>query len=373
MGRAGRALSTAFVSCKGVALSLSLTQMIMRRVRTPLPTLALVAAVFAVAIAHVAMPVRAQMEQPLQGQGESPEEPVDVYVTALLRRLLEVDETLYRFEADIHLYLTWTDVRAGPNAIASTEAYRAGGDCEMKCMSEAVLSRNHVSYDPNEMCCDGVWLPSISIINVYELPEGRTQAHKIYMNEQGAVGWGMEIHAIYHNSMDFRDFPFDKQHLVMQFAYNHGRTVDIGRFIPSATSKEWFMRGPGDVAPGWDVSRVEVRSHNSSMADLIAMYTSDGLGQQSHPDDPLPMTGNNDNVANMEQLVEFDVVIVIDRHWLYHITNMVIPLLLLVSLSFIAYFIPPEYFDSRVNLHITGESKKIDGPHHARPSIHPHD
>ena len=87
--------------------------------------------------------VRCQMTQPFRGQGVAPDEPVDVHVSALMERLLDVDDRAYRFEAVIYVYLSWIDPRAMNEVIQSTLAFRNGTkeECAMPCASTTPLTR----------------------------------------------------------------------------------------------------------------------------------------------------------------------------------------------------------------------------------------
>merc|ERR1712118_77315 len=51
-------------------------------------------------------PCHGQMTVPFHGQGGFPEEPVDIYVSPMMERLLEVDDKNYRFENVVYLYLS---------------------------------------------------------------------------------------------------------------------------------------------------------------------------------------------------------------------------------------------------------------------------
>ena len=57
-------------------------------------------------LAAAPLPVaRSQMSLPFTGQGLEPAEPVDVYVSAMLERLLDVDDKNYRFTNMLRLPL----------------------------------------------------------------------------------------------------------------------------------------------------------------------------------------------------------------------------------------------------------------------------
>ena len=55
--------------------------------------------------------------------------------------------------------------------------------------------------------------------------------------------------------MEFSDFPFDVQHLEVQIAADSWSTPAIRRFVPSATSTRFIVRGEGDTTSGWETLR----------------------------------------------------------------------------------------------------------------------
>ena len=120
-----------------------------------------------------------QMAPPFSGQGPDPDEQVDVYVSAMMERLLDVDDVNYRFENKVFVYLSWKDPRAYNSMVDSTKRFRNGSKevCDRPCSSTSIssLSRLSLSYHFSDTCCDDVWLPTLRMLNVYELPEGRLQ------------------------------------------------------------------------------------------------------------------------------------------------------------------------------------------------------
>ena len=77
---------------------------------------------------------------------------VDIHVSALVERLLDVDDKEYRFESLIYLYFSWTDPRAYRAVDANGTA-----ECRLPC--------NSAGNDAS--CCDEVWLPGLDIFNMH--------------------------------------------------------------------------------------------------------------------------------------------------------------------------------------------------------------
>ena len=77
---------------------------------------------------------------------------VDIHVSALVERLLGVDDKEYRFESLMYLYFSWTDPRAHRAVDANGTA-----ECRLPC--------NSAGNDAS--CCDEVWLPGLDIFNMH--------------------------------------------------------------------------------------------------------------------------------------------------------------------------------------------------------------
>ncbi len=158
--------------------------------------------------------------------------------------------------------------------------------------------------------------------------------------------------------MFFAKYPFDRQKLRMQFVYSHGKALQsINSFVQSGTATRWFQRDEGDVAAGWQVIRMGVSTYNTSLAAMGAYYTG-RYGDPSHESDPLPIAAvteakKSKNVMNSRVQLEFDIEIEVKRYWVTPFLTVIVPVLLLVALTFVSYFIHPSQFDSRVTMHVT--------------------
>ncbi|QDZ23285.1 ligand-gated ion-channel protein [Chloropicon primus] len=299
------------------------------------------------------------MSLPFTGQGDEPEEPVEVYVSAMMERLLEVDDKNYLFENIVYVYLSWEDERAYQQMIDATDSYRNGTleECERPCSSDSQgsLSRRGTGYHHHDTCCSTIWLPTIEMLNVYELPEGRLQPYGIIKDEgSSGVAWWVGIHGKYFTPMDFRRFPFDHQELDMQFSFTPEVNPAIKRFIPSATSTRFLIRGEGDALSGFEVAGIKIVAKKESLQDELDFFIG-GYGTKSNPNDPVKITGGpaRSGYLGQAERVSFDIFIGVDRFSKYYVLNMIVPVLLLVSLSFITYIIPPSSLDSRIGLNVT--------------------
>lgn len=320
-------------------------------------------------------------------------------MSAFLERLLEINDKEYRFENIIRLYFTWRDDRAKQAFEDSTTAYRNGSleTCQKPCTDSVELSRDQTGFNPEfswyvpfiiplflateqlpsllQYCsCDGVWLPSITTLNVYQLPSGRLQPYGIFINTRDTddgveVVWWVSVHAVYFTPMYFRDFPFDTQKLVMQFNEPSG---GVSGFVPSATSTRWLVRGEGDIVSGWEVERVTIYPNFTSVQSTVD-YVIDNYGTPPAAGDPVPITGKafrDDSFISRQVFVTFDVELVVKRLNSYYVMNTFAKLIILVFLSFVSYVIPAENFASRLSM--VSFTSALDAFASSHPEVYSH-
>ena len=124
------------------------------------------------------------------------------------------------------------------------------------------------------------------------------------------------IHAVYFTPMDFHRFPFDSQLLDMQFSFEAEINPAIKRFIPSASTTRFLIRGEGDTVSGWDVQSIEIVPKNISL-QVEMDYFIETFGKVAVPSDPAPITGvpGREGYLGQAERVGFDIYIRIDRFW----------------------------------------------------------
>eukprot|EP00951_Prasinocladus_malaysianus_P014277 scaffold108551_cov33-Prasinocladus_malaysianus.AAC.1 len=82
--------------------------------------------------------VNAQMDQPLMGQGDQPQDRTTIHMSVFLERLLDIDDKNFRFTCVLFFYLNWKDTRAYGMIANRTEEVRNGGEaCERVCTGPA--------------------------------------------------------------------------------------------------------------------------------------------------------------------------------------------------------------------------------------------
>ena len=125
-------------------------------------------------------------------------DPLEIFVSAFVERLFDVNVDRYTHDTSIRLMMSWNDTTFGQLVDNATARYQSGGaECARFC---APLSME---------CCDEVFLPSVQLSNVDELTEGRVHTEdfvELYDaegNRTGAVLWISDLHGVYHSDFDF--------------------------------------------------------------------------------------------------------------------------------------------------------------------------
>jgi hypothetical protein len=111
--------------------------------------------------------------------------PVSVKVSIFLANLTEIDEMAERFTITAYLFLTWKDPRLA-YAASSAETRR-------------------------EVPVDRIWVPSINFLNQHERREFISQT--VVTDPDGTVHYQEEFVAHLSAEMNLRKFPFDTEHL----------------------------------------------------------------------------------------------------------------------------------------------------------------
>ena len=281
---------------------------------------------------------------PLMGQGMPPAQPVDVYVSFLLEKLLGIDEGTQRFEAVFTLYLSWSDDKALNNAARATKDYRDGrsDSCSRGCRSDIQQRSDYKKNLGELLCCDNVWLPSLKVDNVYGTLVDKDQNEVIFLDQDGNVGWKIQLEGEFYSPMDFSKFPFDTQELDLHFTHGAGMMNVIKNFHTSALARQWFQRAEGDAAPGWSVTNVSTTTSEIKVVDQVSYYTST-YGHISNTNDPLPLApGKSTTSPILDETTDkqFTAIIHVKRFSGGFVMKMIMPLICLKALLFASYFIP---------------------------------
>ncbi|KAG2450733.1 hypothetical protein HYH02_004571 [Chlamydomonas schloesseri] len=146
----------------------------------------------------------------------------DVSVSALLERVTAFSTTENTYHAAWWVILTWKDAGAGEAVRArSTQIMNDDGlSCSRACDSSSL---------PSGGCCDSIWLPHIELPNMLTYDEDQIPRYRINANAtSGTVTWSTRIIGRWYSPLDFRAYPFDHQHLLMELYIADSQSHAVG-------------------------------------------------------------------------------------------------------------------------------------------------
>jgi len=230
--------------------------------------------------------------------------PVVVKAGFMLYDVNEIEESTETFEFEGALLLSWHDPRQAFDAAA-----------------EGVTERVYKgSYQYTELY-DG-WKPQVFLAN--ESGSLDRQGVVLRIEPDGTVWYVEEIDAVAESPMDLRFFPFDEQLLQIHFKFL-GYGIDAVRFEPVEDySRLLPQRGSAVGNAGWSIGDYTV----SAGEDRSAIAGPQAVGQGS--------------TLRIEVLAE--------RRAGYLIRVVVLPLMLIVALSWVIFWMDRESLSNRINI-----------------------
>ncbi|GJP58279.1 hypothetical protein CLOP_g22986 [Closterium sp. NIES-67] len=259
-----------------------------------------------------------QAESPLIGQGMDPytsnvvSEPVPVYLSVMLRKLIAVDELKYSYSAYFQVVTSWRDPRVNDTLGVWKVVDQLSPDLVAGAMSGCKPNVTFAGYNISQKedclgglsqtglpqlkdckkpctpvgtrCCDGVWLPSLNIPNVIFFPQDRYSTESIYFfgdinNDMSAVDREVVVEGEFSSPFNFQRFPFDSQDLRFTVTVESGSiylvSSNSGRQQEQASKGLSGGGGGGfstDEVTGWKIDRVGLNcsaaSSNTAVSDL---------------------------------------------------------------------------------------------------------
>ena len=190
-----------------------------------------------------------QQASPLAGQGVPALETKELHVSMFLERLLDVEASKYMHESQVRVLVSWIDNGAKEIVKRSTETVANGtGSCVRQCWSNVLYGAE---------CCDGMFLPSFDLLNVYGLSQDREVDSEIYLGENGKVVWSVSLQGTYFQPMSFQNFPFETIDLIIVMDFIDTSNLVRGHsgvtVVASAAGPQVFKLGAGDDSPQWNV------------------------------------------------------------------------------------------------------------------------
>ncbi|MGV7229862.1 MAG: hypothetical protein ACQ9IQ_14540 [Nitrospirales bacterium] len=216
-------------------------------------------------------------------------QPVQVQIGVLLIDVVEIDDVTESFTTDFKVRIRWKDPRLSAVALGH-------------------------SLENCRFSIDDVWTPDIQPIN----QRGTVQKGKLqyWVASDGTVSVVARVFTILSNPLDMHDFPFDTQHLRIQFASMKYNPTEV-TFI---TDEARTGRLEGLSIPGWKLL-------NNFSDDTIA-----------------PLQGAVRNHSR------FDHLIVIERQSSYYVWKFIVPLCFIVLMASGVFWLNPAGVQTQVGV-----------------------
>ena len=212
-----------------------------------------------------------------------------IYTTIFVTDVDDVDSANQSFVANVYIEFHWHDSR----------------------LKSADNTSRRVSFDQ-------VWHPRIQIVNQQHL--FRTFPESFEVSKEGDVVYRQRYWGDFSQPLDLKDFPTDSQQLEIQIVavgYNENEVL----FVQNPDE-------PSGLADELSVTEWKV-SHWTAEAMIY-----------------LP-------AKNVEPLSGFHFVIHVDREVVYYAIKIIVPLMLIVAMSWLVFWIDPKESGSQISVAIT--------------------
>jgi hypothetical protein len=225
---------------------------------------------------------------------DDPGKPIVVTIELDIENIPQIDEVDEKFSVDGDLLATWHDPRL---------AYQPGSPT-----------------DPEKIYAVGsIWMPSIDMVNSVTPRDKRYQA--LTVSPDGTVHYGERFHADLSSRFLLRRFPFDEQWL----------TIHISPFINDVNTEILA------VAPGQGSIRADEKSYNSlAQWEVGVIRARTSIYRQFK--------------KNSTEVV---FSIHVRRRYGFYIWKVIVPLLLMVFLSWAVFWVDPFDLSNQVQFAVT--------------------
>ncbi|CAI5463657.1 unnamed protein product [Closterium sp. Yama58-4] len=305
-----------------------------------------------------------------------------------LKKLVTVDAVKYSYFAYFQIISTWRDPRVN-DTLAINNAVNAFGPAitglaTAKCMPGVTFSGFNISQKdeclktPKQnnlpqmdgcskpctpsgtMCCDSIWIPSLTIDNVLFYPQDRFQTESIYFfgqysNEASAIDREVVVGGEFSSPLSFKKFPLDSQTLRLSIQVQSGEFYLVGSNSGRQSEQGGGQLGGGggtyvnDEVTGWKINGVALNcTPSDTTVSTSATY---------HPDDPWYAFSQNSpsdsGSSNANESTSCVFTIQISRTSGVYIISIVVPVMLSVYLCFSVFFARPDDLETRSATFVT--------------------
>ncbi|GJP37230.1 hypothetical protein CLOM_g21661 [Closterium sp. NIES-68] len=335
----------------------------------------------------------AQTDCPLIGQGidpytagVAPEKP-KVFLSVQLKKLISVDAVKYSYLAYFQVISSWRDPRVN-DTVAINNAINTFGPsltamATDNCKPNVSFSGFNISQKEDclknrkqnnlpqmdgcnkpctpsgIMCCDSIWIPSLTIDNVLFYPQDRFQTESIYFfgqysNEFSSVDREVVVGGEFSSPLNFKKFPVDIQTLRLSIQVESGEFYLVQSNSGRESEQGGGQLGGGggtfvnDEVTGWKINSVALNcTPAATTVATTATYA---------PDDPwssFSQSSSSSDAASSDQSTSCVFTIQVSRTSGVFIISIMVPVLLSVYLCFSVFFAKPDDLETRSATFVT--------------------
>ncbi len=216
--------------------------------------------------------------------------PTQVFVTVKILDIDSIDSQDQSFQANLFLRATWKDSRLA-----------------------------HDGSGPIGLGMEEAWHPDLQILS--QQKAWRTFKERLRVMPDGTVIWRQRLWGSFSQPMDLRDFPFDSQRFSIQILPTTGDGNDV-LVLTSATDIPSNIADNLSVAD-WTISPPQIAVNAMDVSPTQA---------------PISM---------------YEFSFEAERNSGYFIAKVIVPLLLIVAMSWIVFWIDPTEFGTQISVAIT--------------------
>jgi hypothetical protein len=215
----------------------------------------------------------------------------DVYISMVILNIDQIDGVKQSFDANVYLKIRWNDPR-------------------LKSKRSEV-----VSYDLNK-----IWYPKLAIVNQRRAFESFPDI--VEVTPEGEVTYQQRIWGTFSHPLSLKDFPFDHQTFRLQMAAPGLSPSEVNLIRETGPESEVLIADTLSL-PDWSIDHVEVKSNAYQLTSHSQTVPGFALTFSAHR-----MTG-------------------------YFVFKMIAPLILIVMMSWIVFWIDPEQASTQISVSVT--------------------
>ncbi|KXZ45715.1 hypothetical protein GPECTOR_51g701 [Gonium pectorale] len=273
------------------------------------------------------------------------------------------------FEAVWWVVLSWRDARA-PAVVeqATASAMAPGGSCGRPCDSGGLATMG---------CCDGIWMPHMEMPNLLSFADDQQPRYRINANtSSGVVTWRTRIVGTWSAPLDYRAYPFDHQHLLLELSIHDSQAGAAGLKWERVDKLNNTAHTKGPDFSGWNLVSMRAKIYDSRTcyqqydvaepryAAPDGRYESVRLADRRVSDNRIAGSSSPDGCGSHggesyeeARALYGPIVLVADfmvkRVASYYLLTNVVPVLIMTLVTFVVFFMPHDALGDRMSVVLT--------------------